>query len=181
MQSAAPTAMRHAGQASGGGAVQPAREALDVALRMRQTARMAQDQEKPSAAATRPAKSHTPARESPTRGGALYVGAVDHRASMIRPPGFMSARTEASFAAAASLGRDRPLSAAASTTRRRLVEPVDSCNPRVGRGMAKIYNGAVHAIRCAHRCHTPTRAHWHIPVHVIKTVELTRDQPIQRD
>ena len=147
----------HYANAFGGGAVQPAKEALDAAVRMRQAARTPQVKDKPFLAATRNAKILVPARESPTRGDAVFVGSVDQRLSMLKPPGFMSAKTEASFAAAASLGSDRPLSAAAlTTTRRRLVEPVDSRNPRVGRGMAKIYSGEVHAMRFTTRCHT----HW---------------------
>ena len=130
--------------------VQPAREALDVAVRMRHTANMTASQDKP--------KTHVTAQDSAggSPGGTkLSVsGASDHRPSMLKIPGFMSARCESSFAAVASLGADRPLSASAahasnkSLMRGRLVEPVDSRNPRVGRGMAKIYSGDMHAIRC---------------------------------
>ena len=142
--------------------VQPAREALDVAVRMRHTAKMTasqpQPQDKPTQLENRPSKMHVTAQDSAggsPRGTKLSVsGASDHRPSMLKIPGFMSARCESSFAAVASLGADRPLSASAahasnkSLMRGRLVEPVDSRNPRVGRGMAKIYSGEMHAIRC---------------------------------
>jgi hypothetical protein len=140
--------------------VQPAREALDVAVRMRHTAKMTASQDKPTQldARNRPLKTHVTAQDSAggSPGGTkLSVsGASDHRPSMLKIPGFMSARCESSFAAVASLGADRPLSASAahasnkSLMRGRLVEPVDSRNPRVGRGMAKIYSGDMHAIRC---------------------------------
>ncbi len=139
--------------------VQPAREALDVAVRMRHTANMTASQDKPTQLdRNRPSKMHVTAQDSAggSPGGTkLSVsGASDHRPSMLKIPGFMSARCESSFAAVASLGADRPLSASAarapnkSLMRGRLVEPVDSRNPRVGRGMAKIYSGDMHAIRC---------------------------------
>ena len=129
--------------------VQPAREALDVAVRMRHTANMTASQDKPKTHVT----AQDGARGSPGGTKLSVSGASDHRPSMLKIPGFMSARCESSFAAAASLGADRPLSASAhasnkSLMRGRLVEPVDSRNPRVGRGMAKIYSGEMHAIRC---------------------------------
>ena len=136
-----------------GGAVQPAKEALDAAVRVRQNARMALPLQSDSA--TRSSKLPIPAAAQDSAGGNMLVvaGASDPdwpRPSMLKIPGFMSAKTEASFAAAASLGTDRPHPSNRSCTRRRLVEPVDSRNPRVGRGMAKIYSGEMHAIRyCA--------------------------------
>jgi hypothetical protein len=143
-----PLGMRNATTLSG------AREALDAAVRVRQTARttLAQD--------NHPLK--IPARDSPTSGNAVvaghHVGPPSSRPSLLKTPGFMSARAESSFAAAASLGSDQPPlvgpynGLSRTATRRRLVEPVDSANPRVGRGMAKIYSGALHAIRCALVC-----------------------------
>jgi hypothetical protein len=139
-----PLGMRNATTLSG------AREALDAAVRVRQTTRttLARD--------NRPLKIQIPARDSPTSGNAVvaaHVGASS-RPSLLKTPGFMSARAESSFAAAASLGSDQPPlvgpynGLSRTATRRRLVEPVDSANPRVGRGMAKIYSGALHAIRC---------------------------------
>jgi hypothetical protein len=136
-----------------GGAVQPAKEALDAAVRIRQTARMTlvQDQPLHLDSANRASKIQVLAQDSPSRGATHAVsGASTHRPSMLKIPGFMSAKTEAKFAAAASLGSDQSFSADCSnrtSTRRRLVEPVDSRNPRVGRGMAKIYSGEMHAIR----------------------------------
>jgi hypothetical protein len=141
-----PLAMRNATTLSG------AREALDAAVRVRQTARttLAQD--------NHPLK--IPARDSPTSGNAVvaaHVGASS-RPSQLKTPGFMSARAESSFAAAASLGSDQPPlvgpynGLSRTATRRRLLEPVDSAKPRVGRGMAKIYSGALHAIRCELVC-----------------------------
>jgi hypothetical protein len=134
-----------------------AREALDAAVRVRQTARttLAQD--------NRPSKIQIPSRDSPTSGNATVAqtGAASCRPSLLKTPGFMSARAETSFAAAASLGSDQPPlvgpynGLSRTATRRRLVEPVDSAYPRVGRGMVKIYSGALHAIRCAL---APTRA-----------------------
>jgi hypothetical protein len=140
-----PLGMRNATTLSG------AREALDAAVRVRQTTRttLARD--------NRPLKIQIPARDSPTSGNAVvaaHVGAPSSRPSLLKTPGFMSARAESSFAAAASLGSDQPPlvgpynGLSRTATRRRLVEPVDSENPRVGRGMAKIYSGALHAIRC---------------------------------
>jgi hypothetical protein len=132
-----------------GGAVQPAKEALDAAVRVRQNARMALPLQPDSA--TRSSKLPIPAAAQDSAGGnMLAVAGPDWpRPSMLKIPGFMSAKTEASFAAAASLGTDRPHRDPTnrSCTRRRLVEPVDSRNPRVGRGMAKIYSGDMHAIR----------------------------------
>jgi hypothetical protein len=137
-----------------GGAVQPAKEALDAAVRMRQNARMSLVQHQPLHldSANRSSKIQVLAEDSPSGGAALEVsGASNYHPSMLKIPGFMSAKIEAKFAAAASLGRDQPVSSAhpsnRTSTRRRLVEPVDSRNPRVGRGMAKIYSGEMHAIR----------------------------------
>jgi hypothetical protein len=135
-------------------ALQHSKEALDEAVRARQSTKMASILDRPLDSANHPTKMKLHARDSPTRGDAvkmmLRTAAVDPP-SMLRKPGFMSARTEASFAAAASLGNDRCLptgTGSTTVTRRRLVEPIDSRNPRVGRGMAKIYNGEIHAIRC---------------------------------
>jgi hypothetical protein len=132
--------------------VQPAKDALDAAVRARQSARMSLSQDKPLDSANRPTKMQGPARDSPSKGAAATDAAAPNcTASKLKTPGFISARAEASFAATASLASDRSVqlgpSGTAALTRRRLVEPVDSRNPRVGRGMAKIYNGELHAIR----------------------------------
>jgi hypothetical protein len=136
---------------SAGSAVQPAKEALEAAVRMRQIAKTNVYQDHPLDSTNRSTKLLPSARGGPSEGSAAAVPAASSTAvSKLKTPGFISARTEASFAAAASLASDRPVSfsaASATVTRRRLVEPVDSRNPRVGRGMAKIYNGDLHAIR----------------------------------
>lgn len=142
-----------ANKTSAGGAVQPAQEALDAAVRIRQSARMAQSREKPWDSTNPSSRMLEPARVGSSEGGGTAVPAASSTAaSKLKTPGFISARTEASFAAATSLASDRPVpfgTTSATSTRRRLVEPVDSRHPRVGRGMAKIYSGELHAIRCA--------------------------------